>query len=106
MPSQRPIIGLVVLPRHTPSERERSKERKKPRACPGLLSFTATSAESGRAVDRLHVLGARALLALDHFELHLGALLERPVALGLDVRVVHEQILARVRRDEAEALGV
>src|SRR5207237_9004534 len=70
---------------------------------PGLRCRKATSL-SGPDWD--HVLGARALLTLDDLELDLRALLERAVSLGLDVRVVHEQILTGVRRDEPEALGV
>src|SRR5262249_29078613 len=55
-------------------------------------------------LDRRHVLGARTLRALHDLELDLGALFERPVPLSLDIRVVHEQVLASVRGDEAETL--
>src|SRR5215210_616621 len=51
--------------------------------------------------------GLRALVALLGFVLDARALGERAVAVRLDARVVHEEVLrALVRRDEAEALLV
>src|SRR5438477_10903933 len=55
-----------------------------------------------------HVLRGRALRALDHVELDLGAFTQGPMAaIGLDGAVMAEDVLlAVVTRDEAEALLV
>src|SRR6478735_8080715 len=50
--------------------------------------------------------GAGALLASHDLELDASALLERAVAVTLDVGVVHEEVLAVLGRDETEALRV
>src|SRR5215211_2390143 len=55
--------------------------------------------------DGADLLGLRALLALRHVELDALVLIQRPVTIGGDGRVVHENVGgAVVRRDEAEAL--
>ena len=62
---------------------------------------------ASRSADLRHVLGGRALRALDDFELNPLALGERLEALALDGRMMHEAILLAVLRgDEAETLGV
>src|SRR3712207_2848347 len=58
------------------------------------------SAGSGGA----HGVGLRTLLALDDLEGDPLALVETLVPVGLDGRVVHEDVLAAVDGDEAEAL--
>src|SRR5687768_10789545 len=65
------------------------------------------SRQSGLLAELRHVLGGRALLALDDLELDALALGERLEATALDGRVVHEAVLLAVLgRDEAKALGV
>src|SRR5438094_167929 len=54
-----------------------------------------------------HVLRGRALRALDHVELDLGAFTQAPMPIGLDGAVMAEDVLlAVVTRDEAEALVI
>src|SRR5262249_22321626 len=61
--------------------------------------------DARRPSDRADVLRLRALRALGDVELDLLVLVEGLVALGLDGRVVHEDVVAAVLlRDEAETL--
>src|SRR5438876_7125691 len=61
----------------------------------------------GLGLEGHDVLRGRALCALDHVELDLGALRKAPMALGLDGAVMAEDVLlAVVTRDGAEALRV
>src|SRR5439155_11157963 len=61
----------------------------------------------GLGLEGHDVLRGRALCALDHVELDLGALRKAPMAFGLDGAVMAEDVLlAVVTRDEAEALLV
>src|SRR5919107_5390047 len=63
------------------------------------------SLEGGARSERNDVLRLRALRALGDLELHALVLVQRAVALGLDGRVVHEDVgAAAVLSDEAEAL--
>src|SRR5581483_9395157 len=56
-------------------------------------------------LERHYVFRGRALRALDHVELDLGAFLEAPMAVGLDRGVMAEDVAAAVvTRDEPEAL--
>src|SRR5436309_12513268 len=67
---------------------------------------TAPGCRSAR-LEGHHVLRSRALLALHHVELDLGALAKRLVTLALDGAVMTEDVLAAVvTGDEAEALVV
>src|SRR6185437_6515237 len=60
-----------------------------------------------RSLDLLHVDGLGALGAGLLLVGHLGALRERPVAVGLDARVVDEEVaIAVIGRDEAKPLLV
>src|SRR5207249_1448129 len=69
-------------------------------------AVTAPGCRSAR-LEGHHVLRSRALLALHHVELDLGALAKRLVTLALDGAVMTEDVLAAVvTGDEAEALVV
>src|SRR5262249_58184669 len=56
--------------------------------------------------DLADVRGLGALGALDHVELHLLALSERPESLGLDGGMMDEDVRAALARDEAKTLCV
>src|SRR6266550_4049651 len=56
--------------------------------------------------DDAYAVRLRALRTLHHVELHALVLVERLVALGLDRRVVDEDVLTTVHGDEAVALLV
>src|SRR5689334_15208807 len=80
-------------------DRACSRERTKAPADGGGLR------EGGARSERDDVLRLRALRALGDLELHALVLVQRAVALGLDGRVVHEDVgAAAVLSDEAEAL--
>src|SRR5580765_7368527 len=72
-----------------------------PRRKAGPASTLGTQRSDLGDVRRLLALGPR-----DQVELHALAFRERAEAAGADGREVHEHVLARVRGDEAEALGV
>src|ERR1700722_2188722 len=54
---------------------------------------------------RFHIGGLQALRAAGHFELYAGAFIQRFVSAGLNVRKMHENILAGFALDESEAFG-
>src|SRR5437870_12819551 len=71
----------------------------------------AATLRSGRFVlcsrlDRSDVLGLEPLGALHHVELHCLAFLQAAKAACLDGRKMHENIVARLAADEAEAFGI
>src|SRR3954468_16717575 len=83
------------------------------RSAPRKIAPGRTKAPAGRrgpsrggtGSERNDVLRLRALRALGDLELHALVLVQRAVALGLDGRVVHEDVgAAAVLSDEAEAL--
>ena len=61
---------------------------------------------SGACLDLGNVAGLRALGSVNDLELHCLAFLERPEAVALNRRVVHEDVTASVALDESVPLGV
>src|SRR3954469_18238259 len=80
--------------------------RVKDRSGPGPESGAAARARELSGVDDLDAVGLGTLRTLDDLELHPLVLVEGPIALGLDRRVVDEHVLAVVHGDEAVALLV
>src|SRR3954451_20967681 len=78
----------------------------KDRSGPGPESGAAARARELSGVDDLDAVGLGTLRTLDDLELHPLVLVEGPVALGLDRRVVDEHVLAVVHGDKAVALLV
>src|SRR5262245_43360691 len=72
------------------------------------VSISSSLAIGCRGSERADVRGLRALGALLHFELDLGACVQRAeAAVVADLAVVREQVLGAIARgDEAEALAV
>src|ERR1035438_2053987 len=59
----------------------------------------------GCALSRCDVGSLQTLGALRHFELHLGAFIQRTVSLRLDRREVHEDVFSVLPLDKAVAFG-
>src|SRR5688500_10884677 len=82
-------------------------QKKEARPMAGLLGIACAGPKAvAAALCGLDFVRLQALLALHDLEGHLLAFLQRLEAGALDGTEVHEKVRARLRGDEAEALGV